>query len=72
MAIEMMPLNSSNIAAAGYDPEIGTLRIEFKSGAVYSYANVPAEVHADLMTAPSAGGYFFRNIKDRFATTKET
>lgn len=69
--MEMQPLNSSNIAAAGYDADTQTMRIEFKSGSTYSYASVPLEVFEGLITSPSAGGYFFRNVRDRFTTTKE-
>lgn len=68
--IEMVPLASSNLAAAGYDAETRTLRIEFQSGSTYDYSGVSQEVNEGLKTSPSPGGYFFRNIRDRYPTER--
>jgi KTSC domain len=57
------PVSSSNLRAIGYDPATQTLEVEFLTGAVYSYAGVPASVHAGLMSASSHGSYFDANIK---------
>ena len=35
------PVRSSNISSIGYDSESKTLEIEFHSGGVYQYFNVP-------------------------------
>jgi hypothetical protein len=45
----MQPVNSSNIAAIGYDPETQTLAIEFRSGGTYEYYDVPEQVFEGLM-----------------------
>ena len=58
---------SSNLASASYDPEVENLVIEFQSGQSYLYMNVPASVYRGLQTAPSAGAYFARWIKNRYS-----
>ena len=58
---------SSNLAGASFDPETDTLTIEFRSGARYDYFNVPASTYRALQGAVSAGEYFARHIRGRFA-----
>ena len=57
---------SSDLASVGYDMATKILEIEFHDGSVYDYFDVPAQIHNELMSAPSKGGYFHRNIKNRF------
>jgi hypothetical protein len=61
--MDRQPVSSTNIASVGYDEANNTLEIEFHSGGVYQYFGVPDYVHAELVSAASAGGYFARNIK---------
>lgn len=72
--IPLTPVNSSQLAAVGYDPAGRTLAIQFKgkggAGSTYHYAEVPAEVHAGLMSAESCGKFFGASIKGKFAFTK--
>lgn len=56
-------VESSNLASVGYDPTSQTLEVEFNTGKVYQYANVPASVHQALMAADSHGRYFNANIR---------
>lgn len=58
--------DSSVIASAGHDPARRILQIEFRSGRVYAYFSVPPQTYTSLCTAPSAGGYFNRMIRNRF------
>lgn len=58
---------SSNLASASYDPEVENLTIEFQSGAIYVYYNVPAATYRGLQNAGSAGSYFYRQIRGRYA-----
>lgn len=60
--MEMIPVESSNISAIGYDSESAILRIEFNSGAVYDYYDVPEHVHDELMAADSKGQYAHQNV----------
>lgn len=61
--MQMQPVVSSNIAAVGHDAATSTLRIQFNSGSVYDYANVPASLFAELLAAESVGSFFSRAIK---------
>lgn len=65
------PVSSSNIQSIGYDADSGTLEIEFKSGTIYQYFEVPAAVYQELLNAGSMGQYFSSNIRGayRFART---
>ncbi|HTV72773.1 MAG TPA: KTSC domain-containing protein [Candidatus Acidoferrales bacterium] len=65
--MERVPLESTSIASAGYQAETQTLEIEFRSGQVYRYLEVPEEIYIGLMAAESAGGYFMRRIREHFA-----
>lgn len=62
---------SSNLASASYDPDVENLTIEFLSGERYTYFNVPPATYRGLQTAPSAGQYFYRQIRSRFAYEQE-
>ena len=44
-------LRSSSIHSVGYDPATQVLEIEFRSGGIYQYFGVPAEVYQALMKA---------------------
>lgn len=57
---------SSTIASIGYDPNSETLEIEFASGSIYQYFNVPAELNAQLMGAPSKGQFLHLYIKNGY------
>ena len=68
--ITMVPITSSNIAAAGYDDDTRTLRIEFSNGATYEYSGVSRDYFDGLLAANSPGAYFHRNIKESFRHTR--
>ncbi len=59
-------VSSSNIASIGYDSSTLTLEVEFNSGSIYQYSNVPVRVYNALMTASSHGTYLNNFIKDVF------
>lgn len=56
-------VTSSNLKSVGYDSESKILEIEFDSGSVYQYLDVPESVHEGLINAESHGKYFDVNIK---------
>lgn len=62
--MERIPVQSSTLASVGYDPESQVLEIEFKSGSVYEYFEVPMSVHRALLNAPSLGKFFNQHILD--------
>lgn len=59
----MIPVESSNIAAMGYDPYAQVLRVEFVSGPIYEYSSVLPEVYALLLNAPSIGTLFAATVR---------
>jgi len=60
------PVRSSNIRSIGYDPGTLTLEVEFGTGTIYVYSNVPGHIHQQLTTASSKGSFFNNHIKGRF------
>lgn len=60
------PVISSNLHSVGYDETNNVLEIEFNSGGIYQYYNVPQSVYRGLMNASSHGKYFHAHIKDKF------
>ena len=57
---------SSNVSSVGYDPNTGTLEVEFLSGWVYQYYGVPENLYDQMMVAPSKGKFLHMYIKNRF------
>jgi hypothetical protein len=64
--MQRTPLQSSAVAAAGYDVATQTLEIEFVSGRVYRYDGVPEGVYAWLLRTPSKGSYVSRMINGSY------
>lgn len=62
----MVNVNSIVISAVGYDEPNEVLRLNFKSGKVYDYQNVPPRTYQLLMRSPSKGEYFNESIKDKY------
>jgi KTSC domain len=59
-------VESTTLATVAYDPGRRLLQLEFCSRSIYEYFDVPAAVHAELLSAPSKGGYFNQAIRGRF------
>ncbi len=69
-AITMMPVQSSNLSAIGYDYLRSVLQISFKAKGhnpetVYAYENVPVEIWNGLKAASSKGRFFWDRIRGR-------
>jgi hypothetical protein len=64
--MERVRVDSSSIASIGYDAGDETLEIEFHSGGVYQYFDVPAHAHAALRDADSIGRHFVAHVRDRY------
>jgi hypothetical protein len=63
-------VESTTLSTIAYDDARTLLRLEFCSGAIYEYCDVPAAVYADLLRATSKGTYFNRMIRGHFAHTR--
>lgn len=58
------PVRSEAMRSIGYDPRMRMLEIEFTSGEVYRYRDVPLELYLDLMQAASHGEFFAHRVRD--------
>ena len=70
--ISLTPVQSSNLQAVGYDPDANVLAVQFGSGHIFHYANVPLKLWEGLEAAPSKGQFYAREIKGRFTAEKVT
>ena len=59
-------LDSSAIARAAYDEGSATLDLWYRGGDRYRYFGVPPEAFDALISAPSAGEYVNRQIKEAY------
>jgi lysyl-tRNA synthetase class 2 len=66
VSMSRVALESSVFASARYFPRKRTLELEFSSGAVYRYFDFSPQEYDEFLRADSKGGYFSRNIRDRF------
>jgi hypothetical protein len=66
VVVERTPVQSSSVAAVGYDPQTFELEIEFRNRRTYRYQSVPIAAYRLLLQAPSIGEYVNRVIKPRF------
>ena len=60
------PVTSSVVAEVGYDPRYPWLEVELKSGTLYLYREVPANIHQAFMTALSKGSFYNRYVRDDY------
>jgi len=59
----MIKVKSSNIAAVDFDPNKGTLDIEFHTGKKYRYDKCTPELYQAFLEAPSQGKFFAEHIR---------
>ena len=64
--IQRQPVHSSAIAKVGYSKRRHMLEIEFVSGAVYRYLEVPPPVYRDLMSSESKARFYDSNIRGHY------
>ena len=68
--MDRQSVSSSNIKSVGYDSKSKILEIEFHSGGIYQYFNVPESIYNGILSASSHGSYFHRYIKDKYQWSK--
>lgn len=59
-------VKSSVIAAVTYDERQHVLQVEFHTGRIYDYLDVPRRVYTALMSAESVGQYFNQVIRTQY------
>ena len=65
-AINRIPVDSASLSSINYYPAMQMLEVEFQSGSVYVYFNVPAAIYKGLMRADSMGRYFIQHVRSAF------
>ena len=63
-------VESSSLRSIGYDRATATLEVEFASGGVYRYSDVPPEVWSAFRQSDSKGRFFQEYVRDHFAMTR--
>lgn len=69
--VERTPVTSSNVKSVGHNPDDNTLAIEYKDGSVYHYHDVPKDVHEQLVSSKSVGGFIYSSIKGVYKHSKQ-
>ena len=64
------PVSSSAISSVGYDRKAKTLELEFSSGGIYDYYEVPPKVYAKLMSAESKGRFIAEQIRGKYQSER--
>jgi hypothetical protein len=65
-AMDRELVHSRALRSVGYDRDANTLELEFTSGTLYRYFDVPEFTHRALMLAKSKGHFFQTSIDRRF------
>ena len=71
IAFPLLKSSSTVIKSFDYDSEKKVLRIEFGSGSVYHYHDVPESIYKEMKDAPSVGQFFNTKIRDQFGFDRE-
>lgn len=61
--MERIPVESSSIASVGYLPEEQRMEVEFVTGRLYAYDEVPEPVFRGLLAAESKGRFFSTHVR---------
>ncbi|WP_454054124.1 KTSC domain-containing protein [Clostridium sp. Marseille-Q7071] len=64
--MERTIVSSSNIYSIGYDAYSNTLEVQFHTGSIYQYYNVPQSVYNGLISASSHGSYLHSYVKGSY------
>jgi hypothetical protein len=68
----VVPVESAAFVTVGYDEVHQLLQLEFRSGEIYHYFDVPPSVFDGLLAAPSKGRYFHQAILGRYPFVRVT
>lgn len=63
-------MSSTTIKEVGYDPTQKVLEIEFISGGVWLYEDVPADLPQKMMASDSVGRFFHEHVRNRYKATR--
>lgn len=60
--MERIPVSAAEVIAIGYDGATQTLEVEFDTGHIYRYLNVPESAYQELLAADLPRRYFHQHI----------
>jgi hypothetical protein len=66
--VDLVPVESGNISAVGWDRANATLYVKFTSGSQYAYSGVPEKTFNDFLKASSKGKFFAKFVRDKYPT----
>ncbi len=58
------------IRSYGFDSTTSTLEVEFNSGPIWQYFDVPESVYYEMKVAGSCGKFFHTNIKGQYSESQ--
>ena len=64
--MDRLAIESTTLTSAGYSPDHSVLEVEFRSGSLYRFFDVPEDCFRQLIASSSKGVFFNRNIRNRF------
>jgi len=68
--MDMISVESKNVANVGYIEETQLMAIEFIRGPVYVYKDVPKSVFEGMLSPETADEYFDKNVKNGFVNKR--
>lgn len=68
--MERILVSSSNIHSIGYDVPSATLEVEFRSGDIYQYFNVPEYLYQQFLKTSSYGQFLNDHIRYNYRYKK--
>ena len=68
--MDRIPVQSTNVAEVGYDPETMTLEVAFHNGTLYQYFDVPEVMFQELLHSDSVGRFLNTQIKNSYRYAK--
>ena len=68
--MERISVSSSNIRSIGYDKLANTLEVEFISGDIYQYFNVPEYLYQQFLSTSSHGEFLNSHIRYNYRYQK--
>jgi len=64
--ITLQKVNSSDIDSIGYSDAKNIMLVRFKTGAMYEYHGIGADIYTALVSSQSIGKYFTSKIRGRY------
>jgi hypothetical protein len=64
--MQRQAVESTTMQTVGYNQKSQVLEVEFQSGMIYQYLDVPPAIYKELLEAESKGRYFNGEIRDTY------